>query len=328
MMRKIGAACALLAALSMAALAQTPPATTNYPGSKPVRLIVPFPPGGGTDILSRLLAQKLSEKNQWTVIIDNRPGAGGTIGISEAVRAQPTGYDIVMGQKDNLVLGYYLYSGLPWNPEKDLTPVAHVAYAPLLIATAADGRFKTLDDVIAAAKAAPGQITYGTPGLGTGLHINGVMFEKAAGIALNHVPYKGSSPALLDTVSGHVDLLMSTVPSAMAQIKAGKLRPLAVTSAQRSSSLPDVPTVAELGLQNFDNSTWFGLFGPKHLPESIALELNTQVNQLLADPSIQQAILAQGAEPKAMSMTDFDVFFRKDFKDAKATVEALGAKIQ
>lgn len=327
MIKKIAILAALAAGLSLSAAAQAQPANAPYP-NKPVRLIVPFPPGGGTDILSRLLAQKLTEHKQWTVIVDNKPGAGGTIGISEAVRAQPNGYDIVMGQKDNIVLGYYLYNGLPWNPEKDLTPIAHVAYAPLLIATAADGRFKTLNDVVTAATAAPGQITYGTPGSGTGLHITGVRFQKAAGIELTHVPYKGSSPALLDTVSGHVDLLMSTVPSAMAQIKAGKLRPLAVTSVERSSSLPDVPTVAELGMAGFDSSTWFGLFGPKNLPDAIAAQLNTEVNQLLADPSIQAAILAQGAEPKAQSIAEFDAFIRQDLKDSKAIVEASGAKIQ
>lgn len=312
----------------MAASAHAQSPVTDYPGSKPVRMIVPFPPGGGTDILSRIIAQKLTEKNHWTVVTDNRAGAGGTIGITEAARAAPTGYDIVMGQKDNVVLGYYLYKGLPWKPSKDLTPIAHVAYAPLIIATAEGGKFKSLSDVILAAKAAPGQISYGTPGSGTGLHITGVLFEKAAGIKLNHVPYKGSNPALIDTVSGHVDLLMSTVPSAIAQIKAGKLRPLAVTSAKRSSSLPDVPTLAELGMHRFDSSTWFGLFGPNNLPDSIVKKLNTEVNKLLADKSVQDAILAQGAEPKAMSVADFDDFFRTDLKDSKVMVEVSGAKIQ
>ncbi len=319
---------ALALTVGAAAVAHAQVPATDYPGSKPVRMIVPFPPGGGTDILSRIIAQKLTEQNHWTVVADNRAGAGGTIGITEAVKAQPTGYDIVMGQKDNVVLGYYLYKGLPWNPSKDLTPIAHVAYSPIIIATAENSKFKTLADVIAAAKADPSKVTYGSPGNGTSIHIAGVLFEKAAGIKLTHVPYKGSNPAMLDTLSGNVDLLVSSVPSAIGQIKAGKLRPLAVTSAKRSSSLPDVPTVAELGMKGFDVSTWYGLFGPKNLPAPIVTKLNTEVNKLLAQKEVQESIQAQGAEPQAMSVADFDKFFAKDFKDSKAIVESSGAAIQ
>ena len=320
---------AMAAILGVAATAQAQaPAAADYPGSRPVRMIVPFPPGGGTDILSRIISHKLTEQNHWTVVADNRAGAGGTIGITEATRAQPTGYDIVMGQKDNLVLGYYLYKGLPWNPVTNLTPIAHVAFSPVIIATAANSRFKALDEVIAKAKSDPDKITYGSAGNGTSNHIAGVLFEQAAGIRLVHVPYKGSNPALVDALSGNVDLLFTSVPSAIGQIKAGKLRPLAVTSAKRSSSLPDVPTVAELGLHGFDMSTWYGLFGPKNLPTSTVTKLNTAVNKLLGMREVQDAIQAQGAEPQAMSVVDFERFFEKDFKDAKAIVESSGAAIQ
>uniref|UniRef100_UPI00289ABF8C Bug family tripartite tricarboxylate transporter substrate binding protein n=1 Tax=Pulveribacter sp. TaxID=2678893 RepID=UPI00289ABF8C len=224
------------------AQAQTAAPAAAYP-TKPVRLIVPFPPGGGTDILARLVAAKLTEAKQWTVVADNKPGAGGTIGIGEAVKAAPTGYDLVMGQKDNLVIGPWLYKNLPWDPTRDLTAVAHVAYTPVVIATSATSKFKTLADVVSAAKAQPGTVTYGSPGNGTSIHLAGDLFEKAAGIKLSHIPYKGSNPALMDALAGNVDLLVSSLPSAMGQIKSGKLRPLAVTSATRSSSLPDVPTV-------------------------------------------------------------------------------------
>ena len=328
MIRQMMRYSAIALTLGAAAAAQAQGPATDYPGTKPVRMIVPFPPGGGTDILSRIIAQKLTEQNHWTVVADNRAGAGGTIGITEAAKAAPTGYDIVMGQKDNVVLGYYLYKGLPWNPTKDLTPIAHVAYSPIIIATAETSKFKTLADVIAAAKADPSKVTYGSPGNGTSIHIAGVLFEKAAGIKLTHVPYKGSNPAMLDTLSGNVDLLVSSVPSAIGQIKAGKLRALAVTSAKRSSSLPDVPTVAELGMKGFDVSTWYGLFGPKNLPAPIVTKLNTEVNKLLGDKAVQEAIQAQGAEPQAMSAADFDKFFQADVKDSKAIVEASGAAIQ
>ncbi len=328
MFRQIMGLGAVALALGTGFSAHAQGSAADFPGSKPIRLIVPFPPGGGTDILSRIIANKLTEVNHWTVVPDNRGGAGGTIGISEAAKAQPTGYDIVMGQKDNVVLGYYLYKNLSWNPEKDLTPIAHVAYSPVIIATSANSKFKTLNDVIAAAKADPSKVTYGSPGNGTSIHLAGVLFEKAAGVKLTHVPYKGSNPALIDALSGNVDLLVSSVPSAIAQIKAGKLRPLAVTSAKRSSSLPDVPTVAELGMKGFDVSTWYGLFGPKGMPQPVVAKINTEVNKLLGMKEVQEAIQAQGAEPQAMSVADFDKFFQTDFKNSKALVEASGATIQ
>ena len=298
-----------------------------YP-NKSIRLIVPFPPGGGTDILSRLIAQKLTEVDKWSVVPDNRAGAGGTIGITEAVKAAPTGYDIVMGQKDNLVVGPWLYGNLPWDPTKDLVAVAHVAYTPVVIATSANSKFKTLADVVAAAKAAPDAITYGSPGNGTTIHLAGHLFEKAANINIRHIPYKGSNPALMDALAGNVDLLVSSVPSAMAQIKAGKLRPLAVTSAVRSSSLPDVPTVAESGYKDFDVSTWYGVFAPAGTPANVVTTLNTEINKLLANPEIKAAIQAQGAEPVAMKVDQFASLLKADYAKWKGIVQSSGAKVE
>lgn len=316
-----------LAALACALGAPAVQAQSAYP-SKPIRMIVPFPPGGGTDILARLVSSKLTEVNKWTVVADNKPGAGGTIGITEAVKAAPTGYDLVMGQKDNLVIGPWLYKNLPWDPTKDLTAVAHVAYTPVVIATSASSRFKTLADVVAAAKAAPGTITYGSPGNGTSIHLAGDLFEKAAGIKLSHVPYKGSNPALMDALAGNVDLLVSSLPSAMGQIKAGKLHPLAVTSAKRSSSLPDVPTVAESGFKGFDVSTWYGVFAPAGTPAAVVKTLNAEVNKLLAMADVKAAINAQGAEPQAMTPEQFSTLLKTEYQQWKGIVEASGAKIE
>ncbi|BCN38829.1 MFS transporter [Alicycliphilus denitrificans] len=316
-----------LAALACALGAPAVQAQGAYP-SKPIRMIVPFPPGGGTDILARLVSSKLTEVNKWTVVADNKPGAGGTIGITEAVKAAPTGYDLVMGQKDNLVIGPWLYKNLPWDPTKDLTAVAHVAYTPVVIATSTSSRFKTLADVVAAAKAAPGTITYGSPGNGTSIHLAGDLFEKAAGIKLSHVPYKGSNPALMDALAGNVDLLVSSLPSAMGQIKAGKLHPLAVTSAKRSSSLPDVPTVAESGFKGFDVSTWYGVFAPAGTPAAVVKTLNAEVNKLLATADVKAAINAQGAEPQAMTPEQFSTLLKTEYQQWKGIVEASGAKIE
>lgn len=312
---------------SVQAQTAVPAAAGAYP-SKPIRLIVPFPPGGGTDILSRLVATKLTEANQWTVVPDNKPGAGGTIGITEAVKAAPTGYDIVMGQKDNLVIGPWLYKNLPWDPTKDLTAVAHVAWTPVVIATSANSRFKTLADVVAAAKEKPGTITYGSPGNGTSIHLAGHLFEQAAGIKLSHIPYKGSNPALMDALAGNVDLLVSSLPSAMGQIKSGKLRPLAVTSAKRSSSAPDVPTVAESGFKGFDVSTWYGVLAPAGTPAAVVKTLNAEVNKLLAQADVQAAIRAQGAEAQAMTPAEFSSLLKNEYTQWKGIVESSGAKIE
>jgi tripartite-type tricarboxylate transporter receptor subunit TctC len=329
MIRKLTRSLALALALPLAvSLTFTTAAHAQAYPAKPVRMIVPFPPGGGTDILARLVAQKLTEANHWTVVPDNRAGAGGTIGIAEAARAAPTGYDIVMGQKDNMVVAPWLYKNLSYNPVKDLTAVAHVAYTPVVIVTQANSRFKTLNDVVTAARAAPDTVTYGSPGNGTTIHLAGEIFNGAAQIKMRHVPYKGSNAAMMDVLAGNVDLMVSSVPSALAQIKAGKLRPLAVTSAKRSTSLPDTPTVAELGYKGFDVSTWYGLFVPAKTPKDVIATLNTEVNKLLATPEMKAAIVAQGAEPQSMTPEQFETLLKTDYEKWKGIVQASGATIE
>ncbi|WP_295525136.1 tripartite tricarboxylate transporter substrate binding protein [uncultured Pseudacidovorax sp.] len=303
-------------------------AQSDWP-AKPIRLIVPFPPGGGTDILSRLVANKLTEVSKWTVVPDNRGGAGGTIGIAEAARAQPTGYDLVMGQKDNMVVAPWLYKNLSYDPVKDLTAVAHVAYTPVVIVVRTESRFKTLKDVVEAARAQPDAVTFGSPGNGTTIHLAGEIFKTAAKIQIRHVPYKGSNAAMMDVLAGNVDLLVSSLPSAIAQIKAGKLRPLAVTSAKRSTSLPDIPTVAELGYgKDFDVSTWYGIFAPAGTPKPVVDKVNAEVNKLLARPDVQAAIHEQGAEYQAMSTTEFATLVKDDVAKWKGIVQASGARIE
>lgn len=323
MIRRQLALAAVGLALAASAFAQTP-----YP-AKPIRLVVPFPPGGGTDILSRLVAQKLTEATRWTVVPDNRAGAGGTIGIAEAAKALPTGYDLVMGQKDNMVVAPWLYKSVGYDPTKDLVAVAHVAFTPILIVTSANNpRFRTLGDVVTAARAQPDAITYGSPGNGTTIHLAGEIFKNAAGIQIRHVPYKGSNPAMMDVLAGNVDLMVSSVPSAMGQIKAGKLRPLAVTSAKRSTSLPDVPTLAELGYKDVDVSTWYGLFAPAGTPAAVVAQLNREVNKLLATPDMRNAIHEQGAEPLSMSTEAFGALVKTDYVKWKDIVKASGATIE
>ena len=328
MLRKLPSFVSPLVLLALAlSVAQAQPPVPAYP-SKPIRMIVPFPPGGGTDILSRLVANKLTEVSKWTVIPDNRGGAGGTIGIAEAARAAPTGYDMVMGQKDNMVVAPWLYKNLSYDPTKDLVAVAHVAYTPVVIVTNINSRFKTLADAVAAAKAAPDKITYGSPGNGTTIHLAGEIFNTAANIKLRHIPYKGSNPAMMDVLAGNVDLMVSSLPSAIAQIKGGKLRPLAVTSIRRSTSLPDVPTVAELGYKDFDVSTWYGLFMPAGTPKDIVAKVGAEVNKLLDTPDMKAAIHAQGAEVQSMSPEQFSSLLKTDYAKWKGIVQASGATIE
>ncbi|GAA0529201.1 MULTISPECIES: tripartite tricarboxylate transporter substrate binding protein [Pigmentiphaga] len=316
--------CLAIAALALAA---TGAHAQAYP-AKPIRLLIPFPPGGGTDILSRLVATRLGESEKWTIVAENRAGAGGTIGIAAAVRAAPTGYEMVMGQKDNLVVAPWLYKSVAYDPTKDLVAVAHVGYTPIVIVTQANSRFKTLADVVGAAKAAPGSITYGSPGSGTTIHLAGEIFKDAAKIDIRHIPYKGSNAAMMDVLAGNVDLLVSSVPSAMAQIQTGKLRALAVTSAKRSTSLPDVPTVAELGYKGFDVSTWYGLFMPAGTPREIVATMNTAVNKLLAQPETREAIHAQGAEAQAMSTEEFAQLLKTDYLKWKDIVRAANVTVE
>ena len=325
MIKKIIPFVVLSLCLASAAFAQTPSANP-YP-NKPIRLIVPFPPGGGSDILARLIASKLGEKHKWTFVIENKPGAGGTLGITEAIKAQPGGYDLVIGQKDNLVIGPWLYKNLKWDPSKDLVAVAHIAYSPVLISTGANSKYKSLGDVVTAARKNPDAINYGSPGNGTSIHLAAELFQKAAKIEIAHVPYKGSSPALLDAGAGNIELLVSSVPSAIGQIKGGALRPLAVTSAKRSTMLPDVPTVAESGIKNFDVSTWYGLFAPAGTPANVVTVLNTEINKLLNTAEVRAAIQAQGAEPVAMTPANFASQVKSEYVSWKSIVESSGARI-
>lgn len=330
MQRRPFIACALAAPLlaTIAATTAAPArAQARYP-DKPIRLLVPFPPGGGTDILARLIASELGQARGWTVVADNRGGAGGTLGIAEAVRAAPTGYDMVLGQKDNLVVGPWLYKSVRYDPARDLAPVAHLAYTPVVFVVRADSPFRTLDDVVRGARARPGRITYGSPGSGTTIHLSAELFEKAAGIDLSHIPYKGSNAALLDVLAGNTDLMASSVPSAIGQIKAGKLRALAVTSAARSSSLPQVPTIAESGYPDFDVSTWYGLFMPAGTPADAVGTMHTAVNALLQAPRVREAIIAQGAEPLAMTAPQLGQLLEREYRQWRGIVKASGAALE
>src|SRR3954467_8995435 len=257
MLRRIIAGAALFAA-ALATQAQ------EYP-TKPIKLIVPFPPAGGTDIMSRVVAQKLGETTKWTVVVDNRPGAGGNIGVDATAKAAPDGYTLVMGQTSNLAINPTLFKNLPYDPLKDLVPVVLVGEGPIAIAVRNESPYKTLADLVNAAKAKPGAITMASPGNGTVAHLSGVRLMKATGAKFEHIPYKGASAAIPDLLGGNVDFYVSSVPSVQSQVSAGKLRLLATTGPKRSPIFPDVPTAAET-YPGFHAVTWFGILAPAATP--------------------------------------------------------------
>ncbi|VTU45494.1 Bug family tripartite tricarboxylate transporter substrate binding protein [Variovorax sp. PBL-E5] len=309
-----------LALASGAVLAQA------YP-SRPIRLIVPFPPGGGTDIIARELVNKIVTEQGWTVVIDNRPGSGGNLGVDAAAKAAPDGYTLVMGQTSNLAINPTLYPKLPYNPVKDLAAIGLVASSPLAIVVAADSPYKTLADVVAAAKAKPGVLNFATSGNGTVAHLATEMLQRTADVKLTHVPYKGASQGVTDVIGGQVQLYVSSVPTLISFVKGGKMRALAVTSAKRAEDLPDVPTVAESGYKGFEAVTWFGLVGPAAMPRDVVVKWNAALNNALAAPDLRKKLAAQGADVETGTPEKFSALIRDDIGRWGKVVKASGATI-
>jgi tripartite-type tricarboxylate transporter receptor subunit TctC len=298
----------------------------GYP-SRPIRLVVPFPPGGGTDIIAREVANKVATSEGWTIVIDNRPGSGGNIGVDAAAKANPDGYTLVLGQTSNLAINPSLYAKLPYDPVKDLAAVGLVASAPLVLVVSSSSPYRKLADVVAAAREKPTALNYASSGNGTVAHLAAVQFQKAAGVQFTHVPYKGAAQGLTDLVGGQIQMYVSSVPTLIAQIKTGQLRALAVTSLQRTRDLPDVPTLAESGYKDFEAVTWFGVAGPAAMPKDAVGKLNAAFNKALLTPEVQKKLAAQGAEVMAGTPEKFATLIRTDRERWGAIVKASGAKI-
>jgi len=297
----------------------------DYP-AKPIKLIVPFPPGGGTDISARTLANKVSESAKWTFVIENKPGAGGNLGVEQAVRSAADGYTLVIGQTSNLAINPALYAKLPYDPLKDLSPIALIVSAPVVLVVAADSKFRSLADLLAAAKG--GTVTYASPGNGTVSHLAGELLQRASGVKLTHVPYKGAAQALTDTLGGQVDSFMSSVPSALAQLKSGRLRALAVSSAARSPQLPGTPTIAESGHPGFEASTWYGLLAPGGTPAPVISRLNGEVNRALAAKEVRERLASEGGETLGGSPAQFAAFLAAEHAKWGRVVRESGAKVE
>lgn len=294
--------------------------------SKPIRMVIPSTPGGGTDFIGRTLSTKIGEATGWSVVPDNRPGAAGTLGLSELARARPEGYELAIGQTANVALAPWLMK-LTFDPAKDLTPIALAVEAPMVLLVNVASPNKTWADFVKAAKGDK-PLSFATSGTGSVAHVAGEVLQEAAGFKLQHVAYKGSTPAITDLMGGHVDLAGTSVASALTLVKAGKVRALAVTSAKRSQAMPDVPTLAELGYPSFHMVEWYGVFAPANLPPAVADRLNAEVNKVLQRPDVRNAIIAQGQEPRAESRAAFAAMVRAENLNAKDVIARAGIKLE
>jgi tripartite-type tricarboxylate transporter receptor subunit TctC len=322
---------ALTAAAAATAFAAPAWAQSGWP-NKPVRIVVPFAPGGTTDILARATALELSKAFGQQFVVDNRAGAGGNIGADIVAKAAPDGYTLLMGTVGTQSINKWLYTKMPFDPQKDFTPITMVAAVPNVMVVpvekAKNNGINSVADFIRYAKANPGKLNMASSGNGTSIHLAGELFKVMTGTYMTHFPYTGSGPALLALIGGDMDVMFDNLPSSMPHIRAGKLKALAVTSAQPSAALPGVPTVEQAGnLKGFEASSWFGLLGPAGLSPDIANRIQQEVAKALSSPELKDKLLAQGAIPSGNTPQQFAAHIDAELKKWQPVVKASGAKV-
>jgi tripartite-type tricarboxylate transporter receptor subunit TctC len=304
-----------------------PAAAQDYP-NRPITLVVPFPPGGSTTIVARIVADKLAESLGQQIVVDNRGGAGGTIGTKAVSRSAPDGYTIVLGYTGTLAIGPTLYPSAGYDPRKDFEPIGLIGHAPNSLVVHPSFPVKSVKELVDYAKANPGKVNYGSAGVGTVSHVSGVYFANAAGIDLVHIPYKGTGPALADLLGGHIPMAFAPIPATHANIAEGKLRGLAVTSAKRSSLLPDVPTIAESGIPGFEASLYYGLAAPAGTPRPIIDKLNKALRDALASDEVRKRLATDGAEPLPSTPEEYAAHIDQDETKWSKVVRESGAKAE
>jgi len=316
----------LVAAFAMLWLASAAAQQQAYP-TKNIRFIVPFPPGGSSDLIARAMAPVLSDRLRQPVIVENRPGAGGNIGMEMVAKSAPDGYTMGLGAAGALSANVSLYPNLPYNPLKDFAPVSNVAFVPFLIIAHPSVPANTLEELIVLARSKPGELLIGYGGNGTAMHLSGELFKLMAKVQMVNVPYKGSGPAAQDTMGGQLPLAVVDVASALAQVKAGRLKAIAVTSAKRISAAPQVPTVAEGGLPGYDATGWFGVVMPAGTPAAIVGRMNSELVAALKRPDIRDRVIAAGAEPSPSTPAEFGALIRAEIDKWAEVVKLSGARI-
>ena len=324
-------ALALVAGAALVSIASPALAQTTWP-TKPVKIVVPFAPGGTTDILARAVAPELSTAFGQTFFVENRGGAGGNIGAAMVAKSPADGYTLLMGTVGTHGINKSLYSKLPYDPQKDFAPITLVAGVPNVMVMNTDKAkalgINTVPDFIRYAKAHPGQLNMASSGNGTSIHLAGELFKTMTGIFMTHIPYTGSGPALMGLLSGNVDVMFDNLPSSMQQIKGGKLKAFAVTSAQRSAAMPELPTIEEAAnLKGFEASSWFGLLAPAGTPADVVLKLQQATAKALNSPAIKEKLLAQGAIPSGNSPQEFAKLIDSEIKKWASVVKASGARV-
>ena len=313
-------------AIGASLIAATDAAAQAYP-SRPVRLVVPFPPGGPLDIVGRLIAQKLGDAWGQSVVVDNRPGAGGNIGAELVAKAAPDGYTILMGALSTHAVNPGLYAKMPYDAVKDFAPITLVAITPNVLVVNASLPVNSAKEFVAYAKANSGKLAFGSGSNGSAGHLAGELFKVETATDIIHVPYKGGAPATQALLAGDTQFMFDNLANAMPQVKAGKLKALAVTTAERSKLAPDLPTMAEAGLPGFDISTWFGLLASAGTPQEVIAKWNAEVTKILNSPDMRERLTAQGAEPAPMTPDQFAAFIRSEIPKYARIVKASGAKV-
>jgi len=318
-------AVAMLAATASLAMMPAVQAADAYP-SKPIRVVVGFPSGGAPDILARIFSEKVSWGHP--VIVDNKPGAGGNIGGEAVAHAAPDGYTLALGTVGTHSINGALYSKMPYDMVKDFTPVILLASTPNVLVVHPSVSAKNVQELIALAKAKPGQLTFGTPGIGTSLHVAGELFNTMAGTQITHVPYKGRAMAIPDLLGGHITMMFDNLPSALPVVKEGKLRALGVTSAQRSGSAPDIPTIAEQGLPGYEATSWFAVFAPANTPKEVVTRLNAEINRIFTLPDVQAKLKTLGLDPILGTPEKLADYQRGEIAKWAKVVKESGAKAE
>ena len=310
----------------LAALISAPLVVRAQGGKPPLRIVVPFTPGGSTDILARAIAPKLSAALGQNVIVDNKPGAGGSLGAGEAAKAEPDGNTLLMGHIGTLAVNPSLYPKLSYDPVRSFAPVAYVARVPNVLVVNAASPFKTLKDLIDAARAKPGQLTYSSGGNGSAAHITFESLKLRARIFVSHIPYRGTAPSITDVIGGQVDCTFTGAPTVIPHVRSGRLRALAVSSAQRLPALPNVPTVAESGYPGFEADQWYGLVAPAGTPAAVVVRLNAEINKALALPDVAQQLATEGAVPVPGTPQAFAELIRKEIPRWAEVIKAGNVK--
>jgi tripartite-type tricarboxylate transporter receptor subunit TctC len=312
--------------LVLAAVAAAPGASAQQYPVKPIRIVVPFPPGGFSDVFARIIGSKMNESWGQQVIVDNRPGAGGNIGADIVAKAAPDGYTLVMGTIGTHAINATLFSRLPYDPVRDFTPVAFVVEAEGLLTVHPSLPVRTARDVIALARSKPGELTYASAGAGTTSHLAGELFKTMAKVDITHVPYKGNVPAITDLMSGQTSMLFATLPTVLPQVQARRLKGVAVLGTKRSSALPDMPTLAESGLRGFEVTNWTGVLAPAGTPAAIVSRLNTEIVRVMQLPEVQARLPKEGLRFVAMTPQQFAEFVKSEKDKWGPIVKATGAK--